>query len=175
MIYADDNIHYALEKVAARPSLGQVRALEALTGAAAGGTYGALSKPSSRNRETSLDRALTYGAVGAAGAPSLSLLIRRLRGRELRKKMKASGYTPEKMERTVKALKQIQEEMKTPIQLVPGPGGGWQMPTLAPGVRTPAELGAEARHFAEKGKKMLKGVHSHEQLGKIRRKYMGIL
>lgn len=179
MIYSDDPIHSALEKIA-RPSAGYIRALEALTGAGVGGAYGALSKPDSRNQETSLDRALLFGAMGAAGAPTLSALIRHARGAgSFRKKMKASGYTSGDGEKIIKALRQIEQEKKIPIRLVRQPGGGFGPEPLKVGQRTPAELVAEGAHFARKGKAMA-GPREEYRTAKsaieaLQQKYMGVL
>jgi hypothetical protein len=176
MIYLDDHVQDALEKIA-RPSAGYIRALEALTGAGVGGAYGALSKPDSRNRETPLDRALLFGAMGAAGAPTLSALIRHARGTgSFRKKMKASGYTPGDEEKIIKALRQIEQEKKIPLQLVRQPGGGFG---LKAGQRSPAELAAEMAHFARKGKAMA-GPREEYRTAKsaleaLQQKYMGVL
>jgi len=93
--------------------------------------------------------------------------------------MKASGYTSGDEEKVIKALRQIEQEMKTPVRLIRQPGGGFGPEPLKAGQRTPAELVAEMAHFARKGKAMA-GPREEYRTAKsalegLQRKYMGVL
>lgn len=160
MVHADDNIHEALEKIA-RASAGHARALEVLSGAGIGGVYGALSKPNERNRETNLDRALTYSAIGAGGLPLLSKAIRSGRTAKFRKKKQRFAGDAKATVQSAKAIEQINKEIKAgnPLKV--------------------KDLIAERAHFAQKGKDAVKGFDEYTAAKKaienLNRKYMGLI